>query len=174
MTLQPIGKQQQQQVITLTGDYINRATRIFRREFARIPVLFDLTGRAAGMYRVRRGERVIRYNPYLFAKYFEDNLKVTVPHEVAHYITDCVYGFATIRPHGPQWRELMVAFGAEPKATSDYDLDGVPGRRQRRHPYHCGCTAHELTTVRHNKASSGRMRYYCKRCGGELAYQGGT
>ncbi len=53
-----------------------------------VPVRFELQGRAAGMYRVHKGERVIRYNPYIFSKYFDDSLANTVPHEVAHYITD--------------------------------------------------------------------------------------
>lgn len=164
----PIDGVQQQQVIALTAHYIRRAGEIFGREFKPIPVSFDLVGRAAGMYRVRFWQRRIRYNPYLFAKYFDDNLAVTVPHEVAHYITDCVYGLRRIRPHGPQWQALMRAFGVEPKRTCDYDLAGIPRRVQRRHPYQCGCRGHQLSRRRHNLVLRGRVRYICKACGGEL------
>jgi SprT protein len=168
--IEPIHAGQRQQVIALTTDYIHRAGEIFARSFAPIAVTFDLKGRAAGMYRVDRRQRCIRYNPYLFAKYFDDNLAVTVPHEVAHYITDCVYGMRRIRPHGAEWQALMHAFGADAKRTCNYDLEGVPVRRQRRHAYQCGCRTHQLTTRRHNQILRGRVRYYCKACGGELGH----
>jgi predicted SprT family Zn-dependent metalloprotease len=87
----PINAELQQQVVERTLYYIKRAEMICGRRFAVIPVLFDLRGLCAGMYRVKNGQRQIRYNPRLFAKYFEDNLNVTVPHEVAHYVIDCLF-----------------------------------------------------------------------------------
>jgi len=62
------------------------------------------------MYRANKNHRVIRYNPYIFAKSFEDNLGLTVPREVAHYVTDMMFGHS--RPHGKEWHEVMRAFGA--------------------------------------------------------------
>lgn len=158
-------------VIEATHAWIGRAGALYGRRFEPIPVLFDLSGRAAGMYRVQRGTRVIRYNPYLFAKYPHDSLTVTVPHEVAHYITERLYGLRRVRPHGPEWRAVMRDFGVDPAATADHDLDGIPGRRQRRHPYRCACLVHPLTTRRHNLILRG-ARYRCRRCGDELVYSG--
>jgi len=83
---------QRRRVIDETMACISRANDLFNQSFELIPVSFDLMGRAAGMYRVRNGQRVIRYNPWLFARYFEDNLANTIPHEVAHYIVDMMYG----------------------------------------------------------------------------------
>jgi SprT protein len=133
-----------------------------------IPVFFDLRGRAAGMYRVARREAIIRYNPYIFARYFEHGLQATVPHEVAHYITDRLYGLAHVRPHGKEWRGVMQALGAEPRATARFDLHGIPLRRQRRFAYRCDCSTHQLSTCRHKRIATGAMRYHCRSCGGEL------
>lgn len=99
-SIQPISPALQEQVIAKTNHFIKNAANYYEQSFKEIPVLFDLTGKAAGMYRVKAGQRVIRYNPYVFAKYFDDNFAETIPHEVAHYITDILYGLKTIRPHG--------------------------------------------------------------------------
>lgn len=171
-SIEPIGRRRQDQVTVFTHGYILRACEIYGRRFDLIPVMFNLKGRAAGMYVVKSGQRMIRYNPYLFAKYFEDNVAATVPHEVAHYITDIMHGQARVRPHGAEWRAVMQAFGVEATATCRYDLTGIPVRAQRRHSYHCGCSTHQLTTRRHNQVRSGDVRCYCRSCGGELVYRG--
>jgi SprT protein len=159
---------QRQSVCTATLDCLRRAERLFRLGHQPIPVLFDLRGRAAGMYRVVRREAVIRYNPYIFARYFEHGLQTTVPHEVAHYITDRLYGLAHVRPHGNEWRSVMLALGVEPRATTRFDLSGLPLRRQQRFAYRCDCSAHQLSSCRHNRIAAGRARYHCRSCGGEL------
>jgi SprT protein len=168
MTATPIDDQQQQQVCRETLACLQRAERLFRLGHKPIPVLFDLTGRAAGMYRVERRRAVIRYNPYIFARHFEHGLQTTVPHEVAHYITDRLYGLAHVRPHGREWRAVMQALGVEARATSTIDLEGLPLRRQRRFTYRCACTTHRLSACRHNRVTAGHARYHCRACGGEL------
>ncbi|HYQ73001.1 MAG TPA: SprT-like domain-containing protein [Gammaproteobacteria bacterium] len=170
----PLDTGQRRRVIDATRRCIARAAVLFGRELADIPVRFDLRGRAAGMYRVRNGKREIRYNPHLFSKYFSDNLANTVPHEVAHYVTDVLHGLRRVRPHGPEWRAVMRAFGAEPVATCRYDLDGIPVRRQRRFHYRCDCSTHSISSVRHNRIRDGRVRYHCRRCRAPLSYTGGA
>jgi SprT protein len=172
MPIEPIDAGRQQAVRQATDEYLRRAGEICRRDFPPIPVTFDLRGRAAGMYRVRGERRGIRYNPYIFAKYFEDNLAATVPHEVAHYVTDVLYGLQRVRPHGVEWQAVMRSLGAEPRACGDYDLSGVPVRRQRRFTYACGCATHRLSTQRHNKVHHGEALYRCRRCGGPLVFAG--
>jgi SprT protein len=165
MAVKPIGTGEQQRVRRATADCLRRAGEACGQDFPLIPVTFDLLGSAAGMYRVRHGRRSIRYNPYLFAKFFDDNLAVTVPHEVAHYVTDLLYGQHGVRPHGAQWQAVMRSLGVEPRASADYDLTGIPVRRQHRYPYTCGCTVHQLTARRHNKVHRGEAVYRCRRCG---------
>jgi len=168
----PLSPEQRQRVVVATRRSIARAGMLFGCDLAEIPVTFDLRGRAAGMYRVRGGQREIRYNPHIFARYFGDNLENTVPHEVAHYVIDVLHGLRRVRPHGPEWRAVMRAFGVAPAATCRYDLDGIPVRRQQRYSYQCACTTHSISTVRHRRMQEGRVRYSCRRCRVPLSYSG--
>ena len=159
---------QQARAIVETQRYIDQASRLFQQNFPAIEVLFDLKGRAAGMYRVRRcgsrRQRQIRYNPWLFAKYWNDNFGNTIPHEVAHYIADLVYGADNIRPHGEEWKAIMGHFGATPNIRADYDLTGTPQRRNRYYRYRCRCGEVKLTAYRHNRIVRGQRRYFCRDC----------
>lgn len=162
--IDPINLQLQEQVTTATREHVLLAAQHYQRDFSDIPVLFNLSGRMAGMYKVDRGKRQIRYNPYLFAKYFADNLATTVPHEVAHYVTDMLHGFRKVKPHGREWQAVMRVFGVEPKVTCDYDLAGIPMRSQRRFDYRCTCRHYALTTRRHNMIQNGERLYQCPDC----------
>lgn len=160
----PLTEQQCQRILQATRDCLTHARALFLRKFPEIPVSFDLRGRAAGMYRVRHGARLIRYNPHIFARYFEDGLTQTVPHEVAHYVTDVLYGLRRVRPHGPEWRAVAAALDATPRATANYDLTGIPVRRQTTYAYRCACAQHRLGARRHNRVCRGEGRYVCRRC----------
>lgn len=141
-------------------------------DLAPVPVAFDLSGRSAGQFVGRGDHCLIRYNPWIFARYFTENLATTVPHEVAHYAVYRAWPGRRVKPHGPEWQGIMRALDVEPAVTFDLDLSGLPRRRQRRHRYHCGCKEHELSTTRHNRVSAGRARYACLQCGRELQYLG--
>lgn len=164
MIIEPIGPDLQQQVVARTEFYINEAESAFDRSFARIPVNFDLSGTTAGMFRAQGRQREIRYNPWIFAKYFQQNLEGTVPHEVAHYIVHELYGATKVKPHGEEWKALMAYFGANCEVTFKLDLEGIPQRRQRTHSYCCPCRTHEISTTRHNRIQSGKGRYLCRYC----------
>lgn len=167
-TIEPIDARQQQLVRARTAEYIDLATRIYQSAFPAIPVLFDLKGRTAGMYRVQNSNRLIRYNPYIFARHFNDNLLTTVPHEVAHYVVDMLYDARKVKPHGNEWRHVMLSLGAKPRATGSYDLTGIPVRRQKRYAYRCTCMTHHISSVRHNRILRGEARYYCRNCQASL------
>jgi SprT protein len=126
------------------------------------------------MYRVRGDERVIRFNPWIFAKYPEDSFANTVPHEVAHYVADCCYGLRRIKPHGAEWKSIMQLFGADSRATSRYSLEGIPQRRMTRFAYHCACKIHELSSQRHHRIRRGVAEYRCRSCGSLLMGQAST
>ena len=163
--VEPIDERRRGLVREATADCIRRAEEIYELAPEAVPVRFDLRGHAAGMYRVRGVERQIRYNPYIFAKYFDSNLKVTVPHEVAHYVTDRLHGLRGVRPHGREWKAVMKSLGVDARVTARYDLAGVPVRRQRRFDYRCACRTHLLTSCRHNRVVLGRATYHCRNCG---------
>lgn len=168
--IQPISPSLQEQVIKETNHFIKSAEDYYSSRFPEIPVLFDLTGKAAGMYRVKAGQRVIRYNPYVFSKYFDDNFSETIPHEVAHYVTDVLFNLKRIRPHGNEWKSVMQVFGVAANRTANYDLSGLPVRNYQKFVYHCGCQNYELTSRRHNKILRGSGHYLCRDCGGKLLF----
>lgn len=168
--VQPIAESERRKVEEATEQFICRAEALFDRRYDRIPVLFDLKGRSAGMFKTIGKRRLIRYNPWIFAKYFEENLRDTVPHEVAHFIVHETYPRRGVKPHGPEWQDLMEQFGADPEVTFDLDLEGVPQRSQKTHRYHCGCQIHEVSTTRHNRVQRRKMQYHCLTCDGTLVY----
>ena len=172
MSINPIDQLQRQQVVVATRETLQRAEELFGHEFQLPLISFDLTGRTAGMYRVRQRRQEIRYNPYIFGKYFSDNLANTVPHEVAHYLADELFGARNIRPHGMEWQAIMCKLGVKPAVTCQYDLSGIPQRRQRRFDYSCGCTTHAISTVRHNRVQGGKGSYLCRQCRQPLVYTG--
>lgn len=155
-----------------TQTTIDRVSAVTGIALAPLTVAFDLSGRSAGQFTARGDRCRIRYNPWIFARYFEENLAATVPHEVAHYAVYRAYPGQRVRPHGREWRAIMQALGAEPSVTFDLDISGLPRRQQRRHRYHCGCREHTLSSTRHNRVSAGRARYACLQCRGELRYLG--
>jgi SprT protein len=175
----PLSTEQQQQVVNQTRLYIKQAVDLFNLKDKTVAITFNLKGRSAGMYRVKysksliliRQQREIRYNPYIFSKYFEDNYATTIPHEVAHYVTDIIYGLKNIKPHGREWKAVMQAFGANAAVTANYDLSGIPLKKQSLYTYQCRCRDHQLSAIRHNKIKRQRYRYYCNLCKQTLNYK---
>lgn len=162
--IEPITDIQKRQVELATVSYIKVASGHYGRKFAPISVDFDLRGKCAGMYEVRGSSKRIRFNPWLFAKYYEESLSDTVIHEVAHYLVDCMYGLRRVKPHGDEWKSIMIDFGAPPKATGDYDLTGIPTRQYAKFAYKCPCRTHQLTGVRHKRIVQRGYQYRCQYC----------
>ena len=166
--IEPITDLQMRQVEVATERCVEKASQLYGQRFDAITVHFDLKGKCAGMYQVKGRNRRIRYNPWLFAKYFEDSISDTVTHEVAHYVVDCLYGLRRVKPHGVEWKSVMVELGAEPKATGSYDLTGIPVRQYTKFAYKCACRTHQLTSLRHKKILYKRAQYRCQYCHGFL------
>ncbi len=177
--ISPLSEEQQQRVVDQTHAYIKQATELFNIKNKTLDINFKLKGRSAGMYRVKHHNRFftvdykreIRYNPFIFAKYFDDNFATTIPHEVAHYISDVIYGLKNIKPHGKEWKKIMRAFGADASVTANYDLSGIPVKKQTFFTYHCDCREHQLTSIRHNKIKKYRYQYLCNFCKQVLQYK---
>ncbi|KAK2701703.1 protein SprT-like [Artemia franciscana] len=170
-SIQPITPDQQQQVLDRCAELIAFAANQLETSFQPIEVRFDLTGRAAGMYCVRYKERWFRFNAHLFAKYFDENLQHTVAHEVAHYLVEQHFGRKRVAPHGKEWQAMMHLLGEEPQTTHQFDLEGVPVKRQQTHVYRCACRDHKLSTTRHNRVQGKKkMVYHCRACRQPLAY----
>lgn len=192
MIVQPINEELQKQVIVEVQRYIIIASELYKKRIEPVDVVFDIKGRAAGMYccyykkksnkkEARKAfndyflsdwfpkkHQKIRFNPWVFSKYPEDSWSNTIPHEVAHYVSDCLFGLKNIKPHGKEWRAIMHDFDAEPLVRGDYDLEGIPTRKVRRYDYRCSCRKVALSSVRHNKVQNGRQEYRCRDCSEKL------
>ena len=170
----PIDDLRQSQVVGHTRNFIELGSKYFNQKFSMIPVVFDLKGRIAGMYkwqsstRKQEKSRKIRYNPWLFAKYYEENLAITVPHEVAHYLVNCLHQPRKVKPHGSEWKAIMQIFGADSSVTADFDMTGIPCYSHRRFEYTCDCKTHQLSTYRHNKCVRDQACYLCRYCHAKL------
>ena len=167
MSLPRLSVTQESRLIDLTEFRVEQARELFDRPFPAVQVRLDLRGVTAGQY--RGGPRpCIRYNAGLAARHWSVFCDRTVPHEVAHYIVDQLYGAHGARPHGREWRQLMHAFGADPSRCHSYDVSGLGVRRQRRYAYHCSCRTHQLSTTRHRRILQQKAVYHCTRCGTPL------
>lgn len=132
-----------------------------------LEISFDLRGTMAGQVRLSaRGPLRIRYNAQLLAENGAAFLARTVPHEVAHVVARAAFG-NRIRPHGPEWREVMEFFGADATRTHRYDTSRVATRQLRRFDYRCACRQHRLTSIRHRRVLEGQV-YVCRHCGEQL------
>jgi len=128
-----------------------------------VTIKFDLRGQSAGHY--YPAKNLIRYNSFIAAKYFDHFVKQTVTHEVAHHIVYQITSKFRVRAraHGPEWQAMMKRFGVTPDRCHDYDLNGIPGKQQRRFLYQCSCQQHQLSATRHNRIKKG-YQYFCKNC----------
>lgn len=140
---------------------------IYNRQFAAIPVRFDLRGASAGQYR-GGASPCIRFNSAIAARHWVQFCERTIPHEVSHYIVDQLYRPRRVKPHGKEWKSLMIEFGADPSRCHSYDITGFNLRRQTRHAYYCDCREHQLSATRHKRILQRKMSYHCSRCGSPL------
>lgn len=146
------------------------AEHYFGRPFARPMVNFNLRGRAAGVAYLTRNE--LRFNAALYRANETAFLAEVVPHEIAHLLVHHLWGEnagrAPIRPHGPQWQQVMMqVFAVAPRRTHSFDISVLA---QNHYPYHCACSSYSLSVRRHNKILRGQARYHCRRCQQELRH----
>ena len=162
--MDPIDSLHQQEVCRHVGNWLEKGRQLFAISTPEPEILFDLKGRTAGQFSIRKGQPRIRFNPYLFSKYYSENLSTTVPHEVAHMIVYYRYGRLGIKPHGREWRDVMSEFAVDANVTADFDITGIPVKKVTRHPYICQCRKHWLTSYRHNKILANQASYKCRAC----------
>lgn len=172
-------------------DKIEATLEICRKKYGKplpMPTLkFRQSGRIGGYYQpaspFRDKPELLVINPDYFKNHYDEQLNVTVPHEVAHYVTHHVYG--NVSAHGWQWASVMRVIGLPPERCHSFSLEGVKTRKVET-PYHyscgCGCkyeNEHFFTRSKHIKAQDnvtthGKTGYRCRLCSKPLTYQGFT
>lgn len=130
---------------------------------------WDLKGGTAGQAIYSNGEFTIRFNLEIAANNFDDYLRTTVPHELAHLILDHLYPWAPA--HGKHWAICMDILGAPANRCHSYSKDTyTPARVVRRYPYLCACQIHSVTAIIHNRVQAGEQGRRCTKCGSRLVY----
>lgn len=118
---------------------------------------YKLTGTTAGT--ANHSTNVVDFNPILLMNNVEAYMKRTVPHEMAHLITDLIDPKAHMSfmgskrsPHGSTWKSVMGVLGADPSRCHQYDTSQVE-RKSSQYEYICeGCGDTLMMGVkRHNK-----------------------
>ncbi|MCH9699399.1 MAG: SprT-like domain-containing protein [Gammaproteobacteria bacterium] len=164
-----LSENQIQEITQHAFHFIRLGEELLEKRVPLLDIHFDLSGQMAGMYCARPNLRWIRFNPFLFNKYWQENLEQTVPHEVSHYLVDLAFGARKVKPHGKEWRTVMIYLGAEPETTHGFDVSDIPVRRQRRFLYRCGCQDHKISSTRHYRLlRNPDAKYICKQCKGEI------
>jgi SprT protein len=138
---------------------ITIAEEHFGRTFKYPNVVYKKRGTTAGTAYYAGYE--LDFNSVLLMENEEAFLQRTVPHEMAHLITDQVYPSATT--HGKEWKSVMVLLGAEPSRCHSYDTSNS-AHKQQRHIYQCvACDKqYRLSTTRHNRLKKRAGTYVCK------------
>lgn len=111
----------------------------------------------------------MRLHPAALQFYGEDYIESTVVHEFAHLVQRQHYPLS--KPHGKEWKSVMLNLGVEPSRCHSYDLVAAlksvgtktTGRKVKTYSYKCACDTYELTVIRHNRILKG-TEYHCKKC----------
>ena len=111
--------------------------------------------------------RRIRFSTVAWEHMVEQERWNTVVHEVCHIVSDYQAGYR-VKPHGIEWKNLMVRCGADPKRTwkpSESFYKAGHGRKQhiRAALTVCGCGEHPITKNRFTRMRNG-AQYRCKTC----------
>jgi SprT protein len=145
-----------------------QAQRIWEKVFD-VPLLhFDLAGTTAG--RAYYQFRCIRLNPILLLENESNFIHRTVAHECAHLIAFEMHG-PIIRPHGPEWKDVMVMLGLDPKRCHNYDTSRARVRRQRFYRYGCNCRAIWKSGRTHFRIQRRELSMTCSWCNSHFMFQ---
>lgn len=148
---------------------LRRISDVYGVEMDRPEINFNQTGMTAGVAELRSWR--IRLNPVLLIENKQDFINRTVPHEVAHLAVQRIYPEAHTRStgkrelHGPCWREIMDALGADPARCHQYDITNVK-RNVTKYDYECVKCGHVYSVggKMHNRIQAG-VPYSCALCG---------
>lgn len=161
-----------------------RANSYYGLTLAMPVVDLSLRGRAAGqacwkrVKTVRRMRTVwseqmsIRLNLDAYRLDPQEMLAETIPHEVSHLVARLLHPKKSIRPHGDEWKAVMMnCFGID-RARRTHQLALPQARRvSKQFLYRCRCDQeHLLTSIRHNRIRRGTV-YQCRSCGQALKFE---
>jgi predicted SprT family Zn-dependent metalloprotease len=147
----------QAQIRTRVAACIALAERTFGITLPQVAVLFDLTGRAAGVAGCRGNSYYLRFNTRHMAmggQTWQHLINDTVPHEVAHTVCQAFPQFG--HAHDAGWRRVCLALGGNGRRT--YSEADAPEAVAAMRPYvYVTTTGSELRVTKgiHTKIQRG-------------------
>lgn len=168
-----------QRVLAKVTETVARIEQMYGTKFSKtIKVSFDVnSAHLAGD--ARYSDFRIRINPHFLAKYPDETLDVTVPHEVAHLGVHQVYTLdrnqRNVSGHGHEWKSMMIRLGADPSRCHKMEADEGVGRQKTKYGYKCSRCSEPVPVGPkiHSRIKAGAT--YWPRCcgrGASLVYVG--
>ncbi|MEE9159898.1 MAG: SprT-like domain-containing protein [Gammaproteobacteria bacterium] len=160
-----------QEIEMWVRSYVKKARKEYGSKMAKFPditIRHDLKGVKAGQALWGAGAWCLRFNIPLLAENTKSDRRQTAGHEVAHLIVNYMCrdrpSYFRFKPHGEEWKSIMVAFGLEAERCHYMDIK-KHRRGGSRFIYACDCdnTTHRLTPRIHNDVQGGSLRY-CVSC----------
>lgn len=131
-----------------------------------VDIRFTIKGRTAGKAGKERGRYYLDFNREAIRDHWDEMLKVTIPHEVAHIVA---YAKPALRAkgHNKYWRKIDLMLGGDGTRTHTMGLSRA--RKTMWYVYEVpGVGRVELGAVRHNRLMRGKQTYHMKTPGGNI------
>jgi len=121
-----------------------------------------VAGRAARSYTTDTYS--LEFNKEAIALHYDEMVKNTVPHEIAHLI--CYHNPRLGRNHDSGWKSVCRSLGGSDSRCHSMEL--TPGKRIRKFTYISDSgQSIDLTTIRHNRLQRGQVLAYTLRATSE-------
>ena len=163
---------QHSEIVQQCQKYIDIANNFYKPEisFTLPTIAYNVRGTCAGLAKFKIW--TVAFNPIIFYHNYEDSLKNTVPHEIAHLIDfslqakrPAMIGRKRQSAHGPSWMYVMRVFGVVPKRTHSYDTSMVNVGMVQKFSYTCNCNKSIIVGSNvHNKIQRKLKTYRSKCC----------
>lgn len=98
-------------------------------EMARVDIRIDIRGhRVAGQAGRKHGQFFLRFHPDAIAKYYEDMVENTIPHEIAHLV--CFMRPDLGKNHDSGWKRVCRALGGDDSRCHSMEFGEKPKRKE--------------------------------------------
>jgi SprT protein len=162
------------QIRTKIRQCIKIAEKHYNRKFSMPKIDYSLTGSVAAQ--ALSYINTIKINPTLLVENEEDYISQTIPHEVAHIITDIIYPRGHLDKtkktkryphHGTAWKYVMELFGVPPTLYHNYATTSVVKRHPVKYEHKCSICGKvvELNVNQSALARSNSKSMYHTPCG---------
>lgn len=152
---------QQLEFTRLVYTKLEEAAQMFGLEaLYNVDVRFNVRGQVGGRAGKRStGELYLEFNPEAVAKYWDDMVKNTIPHEVAHLV--CFANPKLGRNHNRGWQAICRRLGGSSNRCHSYVLEKAKKVRQF---LYCNEQGNQqiFKTTRHNKMQKAMVAYSVK------------